>query len=64
MMLFLLILTWAKQSGKWHLILLRQYHNFLLQYNCSSILGDRPLIVQFAASNGKDLADAAELVEP
>lgn len=24
--------------------------------------GDRPLIVQFAASNGKDLADAAELV--
>uniref|UniRef100_A0A8C4QE81 Dihydrouridine synthase 4 like n=1 Tax=Eptatretus burgeri TaxID=7764 RepID=A0A8C4QE81_EPTBU len=26
--------------------------------------GDRPLVVQFAASNGKDLADAAEIVIP
>ncbi|XP_038074655.1 tRNA-dihydrouridine(20a/20b) synthase [NAD(P)+]-like [Patiria miniata] len=26
--------------------------------------GDRPLIVQFAANNGKDLADAAELIAP
>ena len=25
---------------------------------------DRPLIVQFAANNGKDLADASEIVSP
>ena len=27
-------------------------------------IGDRPLIVQFAASNPKDFADAAEIVAP
>merc|ERR1739848_63938 len=27
-------------------------------------VGDRPLIVQFAASNGKDFADATEMVAP
>jgi len=26
------------------------------------IIGDVPVVVQFAASNGKDLADAAEMV--
>ena len=28
------------------------------------VAGDRPLIVQFAANNGADLADAAEIVAP
>ena len=27
-------------------------------------VGDRPLVVQFAASNSKDFADAAEIVAP
>ena len=27
-------------------------------------VGDRPLVVQFAARNGKEFADAAELVAP
>lgn len=27
-------------------------------------VGDRPLVVQFAANNAKDFADAAELVAP
>ena len=29
-----------------------------------AIEGDRPLVVQFAAHNAKDFADAAELVAP
>lgn len=28
------------------------------------VVGDRPLVVQFAARNGKEFADAAELVAP
>ena len=31
---------------------------------CVCCAGDRPLVVQFAASNWKDFADAAELVAP
>lgn len=31
---------------------------------CFVLVGDRPLIVQFAANNGSDLADAAEIVAP
>ncbi len=33
-------------------------------FRVSIVLGDRPLIVQFAANNGKDMADASEIVFP
>ena len=38
-----------------------------LIYNLYAVFqytGDRPLIVQFAANNSRDLADAAEIVAP
>ena len=38
-----------------------------LSFHCTHMYihaGDRPLVVQFAARNGKEFADAAELVAP
>lgn len=36
-----------------------------LLYHCSFFLvDDRPLIVQFAAHNAKDFADATEMIKP
>ena len=36
----------------------------ILNHGLNVDVGDRPLVVQFAARNGKEFADAAELVAP
>ena len=36
----------------------------ILNHGLNVAVGDRPLVVQFAARNGKEFADAAELVAP
>ena len=40
------------------------FYHFMYELLSLFFVGDRPLIVQFAASNAKDFADAAEIVAP
>ena len=40
------------------------FYHFMYELLSLFFIGDRPLIVQFAASNAEDFADAAEIVAP